>query len=130
MKTRIRFVACAAIGLGTLSAFSLPAQHKDAEVTTPKRTPLMIDSLPDATLVKRWSELFADVINEFQAEGRAPTAIVQGDFTTREIHLMTDRESETGWVGVSISKSRLRNADLHAVAVDLYRAWKAAVDKV
>src|SRR3954469_16810509 len=82
--------------------------------------------LPDSTLVKRWAELFGNLMTEFKNDGRDPKGIVRGDFSTREILILTDRESEESWVGIAVSTRTLVSGDLQAIGADLYRAWKTA----
>src|ERR1043165_3854478 len=82
--------------------------------------------LPDSTMVRRWSELFANVLEEFNRDGQDPKGIALADFSRREIRLLTDANSEREGVSVVLSERKLMNGDLQAIARDLYRAWKAA----
>ena len=76
----------------------------------------------DAALVKRWAQLFAYIIADFQADHRDLTASIEGDFSTREIRLRTDVASSEEWVGRTLTEDELRSAEIRALASELYAA--------
>ena len=77
----------------------------------------------DRALAKRWAELFAAVIGEFQADHRDLTANIQGDFSTREIRIRRTTGTDR-WVGQTLTRQELATADLRALAKRLYEESK------
>jgi len=84
-------------------------------------------TLPSAAQVKRWSELFANILEQFRADGRSAIGILQGDFSTREIAILTDPEDEKSAVRSTVSRVDLESGDLKAMAQRIYAGWKARV---
>ena len=80
-------------------------------------------SAEDQALIKRWAELFADVLGEFKADRRDPTANIEADFSTREIRIR--RVADDGWVDRTLTKQELATADLRALAKRLYEESKS-----
>jgi hypothetical protein len=87
----------------------------------------------DVALVKRWAQLFAYILEDFQADHRDPTASMEGDFATREIRIRTDLADSEEWVGRTLTEDELRAADIRALAKELYaestpvRRWATLV---
>jgi very-short-patch-repair endonuclease len=132
-------IAIAIVAVDTAPLASISAQGASpirgvpvvsSESSLTKRATRMEADLPDPVLVKRWAELTADVLNEFRVDGRNPVGLIFGDFSARQVRLLTDPEREDGWVGLGLTEKDLRTLDLRTAAVNLYRAWKAAVDKL
>lgn len=84
-------------------------------------------ALPSAALAKRWGELFANILEQFRADGKSPVGILQGDFSTREIAILTDPEDEKSAVRSTVSRADLESGDLKAMAQRMYAGWKARV---
>jgi hypothetical protein len=82
-------------------------------------------TLPSTALVKRWGELFANILEQFRADGRSPVGILQGDFSTREIAILTNPEDEKSAVRSTVSRVDLESGDLKAMAQRIYARWKA-----
>jgi hypothetical protein len=74
----------------------------------------------DVALVRRWAQLYAYIIADFQADHRDLAASVEGDFSTRQIRLRTDVASNEEWVGRTLTEDELRTADIRALASELY----------
>ena len=75
------------------------------------------------SLGKRWAQLTANVLAEFRADGRDPTAKVLGDFSTRTLRLLTDVEDDESGVEITLTEEQLAGADLTRLAKDLYQVW-------
>lgn len=75
----------------------------------------------DQALVKRWAELFAAVLGEFQANHRDPVANIEGDFTERIIRVRRVSGADQ-WVERTLTKKELATEDLRALAKKLYEA--------
>ena len=73
----------------------------------------------DQALIKRWAELFANVLTEFRADNRDPVTNIEGDFSTREIRIRRVG-GEDRWVGRTLTKHELATGDLKALAKHLY----------
>ena len=80
----------------------------------------------DAALARRWAELFAGIIAQFQADGRDLPGNLEGDFTTREIRVRasTAGDNDSLWVSKTLTESELRTADLGKTVRELYEAAK------
>lgn len=77
----------------------------------------------DQMLVRRWSELFANLLLEFRADHRDPVANIEGDFTTRELRIRRSA-GDDAWVKHTLTKQELATADLRALAKKLYSETK------
>jgi hypothetical protein len=75
----------------------------------------------DMALVKRWAELFAAVLGEFQANHRDPVANIEGDFSVRMIRVRRVTGADQ-WVERTLTKKELGTEDLRALAKRLYEA--------
>ena len=82
----------------------------------------------EQALARRWAELFAFIIEEFKADGRDMTGILQGDFSTRELRILTTYGDEDSGVGITFTDAQLAQLDPRETAARLYRAWKAIED--
>lgn len=80
-------------------------------------------SADDRALIRRWAELFADVLGEFRADRRDAVANIEADFSTREICIR--RVTGDGWVDRTLTKQELATADLRALAKQLYDESKS-----
>jgi len=81
------------------------------------------DSVPvDTALARRWGELFANVIQEFQRDNRDLVGNIEGDFTTREIKVRATSagDDDSLWVSRTLSEEELRTGDLEELARALY----------
>ena len=81
----------------------------------------------DEASVRRWAELFANILGEFRVDGRDPVGRVQGDYASRTVRIIgTDDDRDVG-VTRTLSARQLETADLKALASRLYaQARKAA----
>ena len=75
----------------------------------------------DQALVKRWAELFASVLGEFQVNHRDAVANIEGDFSTRLIRVRRVTGTDD-WVERTLTKKELATEDLRALAKKLYEA--------
>ena len=75
----------------------------------------------DQALVKRWAELFAAVLGEFQANHRDAVANIEGDFSVRMIRIRRVTGADQ-WVERTLTKKELGTEDLRAIAKRLYEA--------
>lgn len=85
------------------------------------------DSIPvDTVLARRWGELFANVIQEFQRDNRDLVGNIEGDFTTREIKVRATSagDDDSLWVSRTLSEEELRGGDLQELARELYAEAK------
>ena len=85
------------------------------------------DSMPvNPVLAKRWAELFANVIQQFQHDERDLVGNLEGDFTTREIKVRATSAGDVDslWVSRTLSEQELRTADLRQVASAIYMKAK------
>lgn len=80
----------------------------------------------DAALTRRWSELFANIIEQFRAERRDMVGNLEGDFTTREVRVRATSKGDNDslWVSKTFTENQLRTANLHKAARDIYAAAK------
>ncbi len=114
--------AQAAQWLPPLSAIgrSMLAQEGIVQGNDVRQGPL---SPAEQMLVTRWSQLFAAVLAEFQADHRSPVANIEGDFTTRELRIRRT-VGEDAWVTRTLTTQQLASADLRALAKRLYAESK------
>lgn len=136
MTTRRIFRSNRAVAIATLSALAMSAgvasgqtplalsRTSGQEGTVPqqprgvRQNPL---SLEDQALVKRWAELFAAVLGEFQTNHRDPVANIEGDFSVRTIRVRRATGTDK-WVERTLTKQELATEDLRALAKKLYDA--------
>lgn len=80
------------------------------------------DTPVDAALVRRWAELFANVIEQFRLDRRDLIGNIEGDFTTREIRVRATSagDNDSLWVSKTFSETELRGADVQKTARELY----------
>jgi len=132
-----RVIAVAAVAAAALvGAGAAPAARRLPPLAMPGHVPATTEatmrnedvrqgppSTEDQALIRRWSELFAAVLGEFQADHRDPVANIEGDFTTREIRIRRFTGGEQ-WVGRTLTKRELATSNLRALAKRLYRESK------
>jgi len=105
--------------------FALIAVLPDrSQSQVPRDTSSQAEILVPTALAKRWGELFANILEQFRADGRSPIGILQGDFSTREIAILVHPEDEKSGVRSTISPSDLEKGDLKAIAGRIYDRWK------
>jgi hypothetical protein len=83
------------------------------------------DTVPDGVderLVRRWADLFAYVIGEFQADHRDLIGNVEGDFSTRLLRVRQAEPESESWASVTLTEQELATGDLPAIARNLYTA--------
>ena len=96
---------------------------------TTKTPAQQMDTLPDPTLIAKWSSLTAYLIEEFRIDHRSAIGNIEGDFSTLEIKLRVTPDREDGWVQRTFTERELRRGDLRAVAKTLYELAKRAAPK-
>jgi hypothetical protein len=97
---------------------------QEAQVDDVRQSPVTPE---DQALAKRWAELFAAVIVEFQADHRDMTANIEGDFSTRQIRVRRTTGTDA-WVSKTLTRQELATGDLRALAKRLYAQSKQPAD--
>ena len=83
----------------------------------------------DEASVKRWAELFANILGEFSADDRDPTGRVQGDYSTRTVRVIGAADDRDVGVTRTLTKRELATADLKALARRLYTDARKAAEQ-
>lgn len=108
------------------SAQKPPSTQKAAAPAHEERT----SDLPmDSALVRRWADLFANIIQQFQNDQREVAGNLEGDFSTGELRLRASSagDSDSLWVSRQFSAAQLRTMDVEETARVLYAEAKRKV---
>jgi hypothetical protein len=117
--------ACALSANTAVGQTTMPSSEAFHQEGTVPQEPRSVRHGPlspeDQALVKRWAELFAAVLGEFQTNHRDPVANIEGDFTVRTIRVRRVRGADQ-WVERTLTKTELATEDVRALAKKLYEA--------
>lgn len=101
------------------------ARTADAQTASPLLAASAVGPIGNQALAKRWAEMFSFLLNEFRADGRDPTGILQGDFSTGELRILASSGDDDSGVVLRLTRRELAIIDLRDAAKTLYAAWRA-----